>query len=337
MNRIPWVDNMKAFSTIAVVLNHTHITPEIKAFAYLLCLPAFFFTAGLFTNTQLSPKEFFLKKTTRLLIPFLFWGIISWLIWFFIGRKYGNDAGIEIPGWQPLTGLLLGKAELLLMNVPLWFLCCMISLEWLYYGISQFRQAWLRWSVILLLCILGCLCSYWRHTCIWEISAAMIVLPLYAFGAEYRGWIKEHVNACPKYVWILLFICSLIGICIGAIYNPSIKLHETYIGNPLLYFLSIVAVVVFWLSISVMIERYCHHTHWLHYIGQNTLFILCTHILCFSIIKGIAYICHASLDFFETAPGCLCLWIGSFLILLPAAYIVNRYCPILVGKKRINL
>lgn len=327
---------MKAFSIIAVVLNHTHIMPEIKTVAYLLCLPAFFFTAGMFTNTQLSPKEFFHKKTTRLLIPFFVWGMISWLMWLLIGRNYGTDAGTETACWQPLTGLLWGKAELLSMNVPLWFLCCMISLEWIYYGIGQFRQTWLRWSVIVLLCILGCLCSYWRHTCIWEISAAMIVLPLYALGAEYREWIKEHVHSCPTYLWLLLLTGSLVGIWVGVTFNAGIELHTTYIGNPLLYYLSVSAVVVFWLSVSVLIEKYCRHTQLLHFIGQNTLFILCTHILTFGAIKGAALMCHASLDFFETTTGCLCLWVGSFLILLPVAYVVNRYCPILVGKKRTN-
>ena len=54
---------MKAFSALAVVLNHTHhITPEIKIVVYLVCLPAFFFIAGLFFSNQLLPKVFFKEK-----------------------------------------------------------------------------------------------------------------------------------------------------------------------------------------------------------------------------------------------------------------------------------
>ena len=38
-NRIQWADSMKAFSIMAVVLNHTQVRPEVQLLAYLLCLP----------------------------------------------------------------------------------------------------------------------------------------------------------------------------------------------------------------------------------------------------------------------------------------------------------
>lgn len=60
--RITWVDSMKAFSILAVVLYHTNITQEIRTAAYIVCLPAFFFVAGLFTNTKLPPFTFLNKK-----------------------------------------------------------------------------------------------------------------------------------------------------------------------------------------------------------------------------------------------------------------------------------
>lgn len=100
-NRIQWADSMKAFSIMAVVLNHTQVRPEVQLLAYLLCLPAFFFTAGLFANTRLSPKDFVLKKTMRLLVPLVVWGGLSWLAWFFIGRKYGADANDAPAWWKP--------------------------------------------------------------------------------------------------------------------------------------------------------------------------------------------------------------------------------------------
>lgn len=60
--RIEWVDYMKAFSIIAMVLHHTPITPEVNAFVYLICLPAFFFIyticiffMGLFLMAFMAP------------------------------------------------------------------------------------------------------------------------------------------------------------------------------------------------------------------------------------------------------------------------------------------
>ena len=332
--RIKIVDYMKAFSILAVVLNHTPVSPQVHTIVYLVCLPAFFFTAGLFAHTQLSPKDFFLRKTTRLLIPFFFWGIVSWLFWLFIGRKYGSYVNETASWWYPLLGLISGKTEMLIQNRPLWFLCCLVSLEWIYYLIVRLRRTWVRWLIILCVGAFGCALSYWRQNWIWEISAACIILPLYAFSAEYGLWIKDKVQSYGPWGWLVGILLSVIGIAVGVIYNGGIGLHDSYIGNPLIYYLSCVSVVGLWLFVSLYIDRFISHTQWLQYIGQNTLFILCAHMMSFSVIKGIALLCHISLDFFETGLGCVCLWAGSLALLLPAVYVINRYCPWILGKRK---
>lgn len=48
---------------------------------------------------------------------------------------------------------------------------------------------------------------------------------------------------------------------------------------------------------------------------------------------NIALICHIPLLFFETIAGCFVLWIGTFIISIPFIYVINRFCPILAGKK----
>ena len=58
--RIEWVDYMKAFSIIAMVLHHTPITPEVNAFVYLICLPAFFFIVNAFVYLICLPAFFFI-------------------------------------------------------------------------------------------------------------------------------------------------------------------------------------------------------------------------------------------------------------------------------------
>ena len=122
----------------------------------------------------------------------------------------------------------------------------------------------------------------------------------------------------------------------GAKYNADIALHNSYIGNPFVYYPSILSVIGMWGAISLLLDRYCGLLRGLSYIGQNTLLILCAHIPVFGMIKGIAMLCHIPLDFFETMLGCLCLWIETFVILIPAAYLANRYCPWIVGKKKLT-
>lgn len=336
MSRIKWVDYMKAFSILAVVLNHTHIPPDIKKYVYLVCLPAFFFVSGMFANTQLSLKGFLYKKTRRLLIPYFFFGIVTWGLWFFVIRNYGKDIDTLSPWWLPLLGLVCGRSEMLIQNIPLWFLCCLISLEGIYYIICRLQQKWLRGLIIICLGAFGCLLSYWKQNWIWEISAAIIILPIYAMGAEYSWWIQEKACIVSNSRLLICLLVSVIGILLGAKYNGTIGLHASYIGNPILYYISCLSVIGLWFSVSLLIDRHLKHTRWIQYIGQNTLFILCTHLVSFSIIKGIAMLCHISLDLFETTLGRICLWAGAFIILLPATYFINKYCPWIIGKKRTN-
>lgn len=332
-NRIHWADYMKAFSIVAVVLNHTSLDPDVKDGVYLVCLPAFFFLAGVFTNTQLPPKEFFSRKTLRLLIPFLVWGLLSWLAWCLVGRHYGADAELNYAWWEPLWGMLCGKTKMLLQNPPLWFLCCMMSLEWIYYLIYRVHQQWLRWLIILTIGGIGCSLSLLKQNWIWEISAALIILPLYALGAEKSIWIKKNATTLQTpFLWGLLML-SLVGVWVGYRFNGDIALAETRIGHPALYYWSVCSVVGMWFSIALLIERTSIRIRGLSYIGQNTLFILCAHIPIFGTIKGITILCDVSLSFFDTSLGCICLWLGSLLMILPFTWVLNRYFPLLVGKK----
>lgn len=336
MDRIRWVDSMKAFSIMAVVLNHTHIIPEIGEYAYLVCLPAFFFISGMFTNPLLPFKPYFRNKAKRLLVPYIIWGLLAWLSWLFVGRRYGSDMDAGLSWWYPLEGLILGKSEMLVQNAPLWFLCCLMSVEWIYYFIYRIPRKWQRWLIILLVGSIGCLLSYLRQNWIWEISAAFIILPLYGLGAEFGKEIQAKAKTLGVASLVLILALSLIGVWMGAKYNADIALHNSYIGNPFVYYPSILSVIGMWGAISLLLDRYCGLLRGLSYIGQNTLLILCAHIPVFGMIKGIAMLCHIPLDFFETMLGCLCLWIGTFVILIPAAYLANRYCPWIVGKKKLT-
>ncbi|MBR6493582.1 MAG: acyltransferase [Paludibacteraceae bacterium] len=332
-NRIGWVDSMKAFSIMAVVLYHTQIMPEIKTAAYLVCLPAFFFVAGLFTNTSLSPKEFFLKKTLRLLIPYVIWGLLSWVFWYLISSRYGSSVENETVWWKPLSGMLFGRQEGLGHNAPLWFLCCMMSLEWIYYGVAQMSKQWVRWILLAGLGISGCVLAYLGQNWFWGISAALIILPLYALAAEYKTYWKEKMSSLPVYILLALLVCSLLGLWVGYTYNGDIRLCDSIIGNPVLYYLYVLSTVGLWLSIALIWDKKSGPISRLfQYIGRNTLFVLCVHIPAFSVIKGLALLCRIPIAFWSSTGGSIVLWISTFVLLMPLAWLVNRYCPIVIGK-----
>lgn len=335
-SRITWVDLMKTFSILSVVLYHTPCAYTIKTFAYILCLPAFFFASSIFANAEMSPKNYFYRKTLRLLVPYIIFGLLSWAAWLIVARKYGNETE-SVTWWRPLVGMVYGNVSLLYHNRPLWFLCCLISLEWLYFILYLIPQRKFRILGALFIGAIGCLLSYYRKNGFWEITAAMLILPIYSICSETQYYIKTQVIQWKTLYIFLLLLFSFIGVLLGYYLNPQFHISTGIVGNPLIFYLTIISVIGLWSSFSILIARYSRSLQWLSYIGQNTLLILCAHIPVFGMIKGIALLCHVSLDFFETVPGCLCLWLGTFVILLPASFFVNKYCPWILGKQKVTL
>lgn len=331
--RIPWIDYTKAFSIFAVVLYHTCCPPPLKSAAYLLCLPAFFFVSGMCANPSLSPVRFFRDKTLRLLVPFIVFGVLSWVAWLLIGRKYGDDAGQSAAWWYPLYGMSVGRSEPMIHNRPLWFLTCMISLEWLYYLLSHIRHAGGRWTAIIGVAIGGCVLAHLGQQWVWELSSAMLVLPLYALGHEQRDRVKIYLEQCSAAGLLGVLAVAAVLFGIGWIYNRDVRISEGVIGNPVLFYTTISAVTAVWLTLAGLLQRCCGTLRGWQYIGQNTLLVLCTHIPVFGLIKGVALLCGVSLQAFNTAPGWLTLWLGTFVILMPCAHLINRYCPWLLGRR----
>lgn len=331
MKRLEWVDYMKAFSIMAVVLFHTQIMQEIRTALYLVCLPAFFFTAGLFANTGLAPKDFFLKKTMRLLVPFLIWGILTWVFWLLILTRYSPTYDKDITWWQPLLGMLHGRGKEMHHNVPLWFLCCMMSLEWIYYLVCRFTRKCIRWILIIGIGGIGCMLAYFGQNWIWGISAACIILPVYAIGAEYKEFFKETLRSLSPFIWIPVLMVSLVGLGLGYTYNGDIALCDAVIGNPLLYYLAAFSAVGFWISVAILLEKSQLPLRLLRYIGQNTLLILCAHMTTFSIVKGIGALCHVPFPFWATTVGSIVLCFSTILFLQPIAYLIHRYCPWMIS------
>ena len=279
-------------------------------------MSACFFLCGRFIHEYETTSIYFSKqKTLRLLIPYIIWGVLAWIFWFWGTSRYGSSIESDISWWEALLGLLYGRRSELLQNGPLWFLCCIISLEWIYYFVSRIPTQWVRWIVIFCLAEVGCGVAYIGKNWIWGISATLIILPIYAIGAEYSWYIKEKMSSLRGINLILIFIISLAGLWIGYTYNNEISLCDSIIGNPCFYYISVISAIGFWLSIALVIEK--THDPYLHFItgiiGLNTLFILCTHMMTFSLIKGIAVLCLVPLHFLKPQLVALCYGSGRSL------------------------
>ena len=78
VNKILWVDNLKFFGILAVVLGH--ISSPFGGFIFSFHMPLFFIIAGFFIKFDLSIKDFIVKDFKRLMIPYFIFAILGFVL-----------------------------------------------------------------------------------------------------------------------------------------------------------------------------------------------------------------------------------------------------------------
>lgn len=316
---------------MAVVLYHTGIQADVKSMAYLLCLPAFFFVSGLFASPD-GDVIAALRRSARLLWPYLIFGVLSWGAWLVIGRRYGSDAGEVIAWWKPLWGMVVGRSECLIQNAPLWFLPCLMVVECLFYLVMRCPKKWI-WPATLMVSIAGfCIGQVLDWHLPWSIDTAMTILPLYVLGYTTRRWWEEWTtwNTVPQSM--LMWGAALMGVVAVWYFNPGIKLSEGQYGNPLLFYAGEWFVVRFWYLTALGIGRVPYLSRMMQWLGRQTLWILCLHLPLFGAIKGALLMVGVPLGFYTTNAGSLLLWAGSLILSVPLILLINRLTSVLSAR-----
>ena len=119
MKRIEYIDILKGIGIILVVLGHVTKNEALSSFIYAFHMPLFFYIAGMF----LRDKPGFTKSHARsLLIPYIFFGFISFVYWILIELRF-RDLG----GGSKISELinLIYPTSMHQCNVVLWFLPCL--------------------------------------------------------------------------------------------------------------------------------------------------------------------------------------------------------------------
>ena len=127
--RIEWVDICKAYAIFLVVLGHV-LTNEIShVYIYGFHMPLSFFLSGIvFDDSKYSFNSFIKSRINSIVIPYLFFYLITYLYWLVIESSYRS---FTLKWWEPLIGMLYGSQYMGYMdhNGILWFLPCLFVVE----------------------------------------------------------------------------------------------------------------------------------------------------------------------------------------------------------------
>ena len=136
-NRTAWIDTAKALAMVLIVYGHIDVDSYAQSFVYAFHLPVFIFLSGLCFNSGPSFKIFIKKKASRILVPYLFFGIFAIAAYLVLGSAFANGELISLK--DCLTGLLIGnaKSNRMIFNLHLWYLPFIFVMSVMFYGMKK--------------------------------------------------------------------------------------------------------------------------------------------------------------------------------------------------------
>lgn len=283
--RIVWIDALKMIGLFLVVLGHFLPSGNFcKVLIYSFHVPMFFIVSGFLDALQGKGRRF---RFRALLVPWIFWGVLSYLIPYMLGHKFSYSL---IDSLFPIKGFKL-------WNAPLWFLWALLWVDFLAPRCPSIRQClcessskhWFEWLVIsmgLTFAYLDFALGFGNVMAYRQVYLGIVFYEIgYLFWQyDVPNWLERHLMLCPA----LLCLGMVAGVANGqvSIYGSSIQ------SVPLL----IVSAICLSLCAMLAVRKYMS---WFspQYLGGG-IFVLCSHYY-------FLYLWHALAKKFALGTGIL--------------------------------
>ena len=260
---------------------------RIERFLLFFFMPWFFFKGGMFFKHNPDYKAFAQKSFKRLMIPFLFWGIIgTFFFLFYVATSEYNS----VLGWYLAPIKFLIDVRSFLGNEPLWFLLSLFIAKVVYN--YCFNNKVLTWIWITVSVVVPSGFYYAEFISLPIVSHSLLGFFFFHCGYQLREkqyLAKLFITSIGFYLAIVVFSPTFVGM-----YRNGLVFGDCY----LIYFpYAFVAIIVcnnifryFAPSRCNKISQIIHIqqiTTILESVGRNSMNYLVTHWILLLIIKTI--------------------------------------------------
>jgi peptidoglycan/LPS O-acetylase OafA/YrhL len=333
MQRINWIDWVKAWCMTVVVFDHTPHdgSPFLLQFLAGTNLASFFFISGYLKKPSVSQKESLKKYAYCLLIPYLIYNAIFYPYW--IGKTYIERGGM--PSFseclKPIIGTFLGQLDSSFscqLNGVTWFLISLFIMHWITDVCNRQKngKAWMLGISIIAMVLYG-LNKYVHFAPYLSFHGLVRCIPFFFLGNILRQTIclKEVKPNREFAIGIVALVISL--------FLFYLHIHqECFIFHIILYYIvncaSIFAIICLWRCANNVNVRI------VVWISIGTMVIFGLHRIIIGAMDFFAESVLNIIDIEYSLPEAICITICVEIILLPIIFYAYRHCQILLGKKK---
>lgn len=318
--RVNWIDDARGLSVFCFLLADCDIEHH---FLYTLYTPffltLFFFISG-FLYKNVSIKEDLIKIIKHLVIPYFILNAIIILI------------GVD--NWKAIISgdyiYVINKICEVLKGYSMWFIPCIIVVQIYATLLNYISKNSLVVKVFIVL--LSWLSIYfirneYNYFLPWYMDVAFISLGFFLLGnivktsCGYKNWLT--FKGCNYVALLLLGSYVIVALAMQNIFDMEFHYAYNYYKNPLLFvILSCLGIY----CICVCFQSY--HSRFFNYLGKNSLAFFAFN----GKSKAIAVLLIPSLSNFDNNLKAVVLCLMESVILMIVSYLINRYCPFIIGK-----
>jgi fucose 4-O-acetylase-like acetyltransferase len=323
VNRSMYLDLAKGVGILLVVLGHMKLPIYIIKIIYSFHMPLFFFLSGYIYSFgyQKDMLPFIKRKFFTLVVPYIFFSLVAYLIYF----------GINVSKEDIVLSFFSGHS--VNQNLAIWFLIHLFILQvfihmfikWIHQKIHHI------WMVLIIAASIGLISSLYHWKLYFHIEILGISSFFYLFGFMTAKYLmlsfKKLVDYIKKnlgyvYFFLLFALLSLnLPINIG-----HSDLNSNYLINPFtFYFVALIGIGNVFLFATFLQNKYL--IDFFIFLGKNSLIILCVHQLVPIFLKQIyAYFNLTCVDLMHKL---LVVFVIYFLI-----KIINNYFKFIIGANQ---
>lgn len=272
----------------------------------------FMFVSGYFLNLTRGYKEFFVRKTLRLLVPLYLWNAAYGALCWYLNRHQGFALGGEFNLYNLLYAPLVDGHQFI-YNMASWFLVPLFLVQAVGFLLlrpfapSAARRTALTPSArpqpgsfflpavifFVLSLALGCFAlayapeNHGARTLALTALRTLYFMPAFAFGFLYRHVLAKYDTvATPLYLFIVLAALTCLTQKFPGYNHIPSWLDTVEAPAPAIYAISLLA-VLFWLRVARVLSPLLVRSRPLQYIANHTFDIMMHHFAGFMLAKAL--------------------------------------------------
>ena len=341
--RIDYIDAIKGFSVLWVVLYHFDLTGS--AINAPLRLPLFFLVSGLFFRQRSCFKDFFVKKVNTLLVPFVFFWLFGITLQLLVQCvRYLFEGLFEFSILDKFIGLAklftvipINALEPNPLGVGgIWFLIGLFCLQMIYYGLLRlssnkfFLLSVALGAYYLSFYLLDNVCGFGTFL---YVPYSLRFLIFYVMGHQFYGMFVQHIQKLREKVIYLSGLTIAFGAVTVLKYSLIININilgggkNTFLLVETLLFAGIVTIFFSWTYKWKLMHPFV-------FFGRNSIVIFGAHLAMFPFVQipvaKVLYMVPNSWAAVLCFEFPLIIVVSYFLTLL-----LVKYFPMYIGKKEL--